>query len=264
MTCPPFCQRVHVSLTRKDASCHPCLRSSALEEEKSVEVRGASTLLTVGLCITVFGCGWVLMGLEIIGGRMLSPYFGSGVWVWGSIISVFLGSLSFGYYAGGLLSRRFPQGGGLAAIIFFAGVAVLPVAFFHRGVSEFFADLDLHERWGALLAATTLFFGPSALLGMVSPYAVRLAARSVSTVGVSAGTLYAVSTLGSFLGCLLTAFYFILWMGIQTILFSSAGALALIAAWQIAVGMRCSGRIANAPGRNRSNADQSHSATQRR
>lgn len=186
-------------------------------------------LRTCGISVTVFGCGWILMGLEILGGRILSPDFGSGVWVWGSVISIFLAALSTGYFFGGLLSQRFPQGIGLALVIVMAAISIIPVAIWHRTTSGWFADLDLHERWGSLFAAMTLFFVPSMLLGIVSPYAVRLVTRDVESVGTKAGTLYAISTAGSFLGCLLTSFYFILWMGIQLILFLSVGALLLIA-----------------------------------
>ena len=184
---------------------------------------------TWGVALTVFGCGWVLMGLEIVGGRMLSPDFGSGVWTWGSIISVFLAALSTGYFVGGLLSQRFPRGPGLAIVIFIAAISILPVALWHRPVSGWFADLGLHERWGSLLAAMALFFVPSMLLGMVSPYAVRLVTQDVATVGTKAGTLYAISTVGSCLGCLFTSFYLILWMGIQRILYLSSGVLLFIA-----------------------------------
>jgi len=184
---------------------------------------------TFGVVVTVFGCGWVLMGLEIVGGRMLSPDFGSGVWVWGSVISVFLAALGFGYFAGGLLSQRFPYCFCLAIIIIMAAISIMPVVLWHRAMSGWFASLELHERWGSLFAATALFFVPIMLLGIVSPYAVRLVTRDVASVGTKAGTLYAISTLGSFLGCLLTSFYFILWMGIRQILFLSVGALFLIA-----------------------------------
>ena len=186
-------------------------------------------LRTFGVTITVFGCGWVLMGLEIVGGRMLSPDFGSGVWVWGSVISVFLAALGSGYFAGGLLSQRFPYGFCLALIIIMAAISIVPVALWHRAMSGWFASFDLHERWGSLFATTALFFVPIMLLGIVSPYAIRLVTRDVASVGTKAGTLYAISTLGSFLGCLLTSFYFILWMGIRQILFLSVGALFLIA-----------------------------------
>lgn len=185
----------------------------------------------IGVGVTVFGCGWILMGLEIIGGRMLAPYFGSGIWVWGSVISVFLAALSVGYFLGGIMSQRFPSGRALASIIAAAALFLLPVALWHRSAGEWFASFDIHERWGSLLAATSLFFIPSLLLGMVSPYSVHLIARNVATVGTSAGTLYAISTAGSFLGCLLTAFYFILWIGIKHILYLSAGLLLLLAVW---------------------------------
>jgi len=160
---------------------------------------------------------------------MVSPDFGSGVWVWGSVISVFLAALSVGYFVGGLLSQRFPHGLGLALIILAAALSIVPVALWHRTASGWFADLDMHERWGSLCASLTLFFVPSMLLGIVSPYAVRLVTRDVASVGSRAGTLYAISTIGSFLGCLLTSFYFILWFGITRILYLSAGALLLIA-----------------------------------
>jgi len=186
-------------------------------------------LRTCGVAVTVFGCGWVLMGLEILGGRMLSPDFGSGIWVWGSVISVFLAALSTGYFVGGLLSQRFPHGLGLALVIIMAAISIIPVAIWHRAASGWFAGLCLHERWGSLFAAMTLFFVPSMLLGIVSPYAVRLVTADVASVGTKAGTLYAISTVGSFLGCLLTSFYLILWMGIGAILFLSGGALLLIA-----------------------------------
>ncbi len=194
-----------------------------------------SRLRLFGVAVTVFGCGWVLMGLEIIGGRMLSPYFGSAVWVWGSVISVFLVALSAGYFAGGVLSQRFPHASGLATVIVGAAISVVPVALWYQPMGEWIADLELHERWGALLAATVLFLLPCVLLGMVSPYAIQLTATSLSSVGLSAGKLYAVSTLGSFLGCLLTSFYFILLMGIRSILLLSSGLLLLIAVWLFTV-----------------------------
>ena len=188
-------------------------------------------LRVFGVAVTVFGTGWVLMGLEIVGGRMLAPYFGSGVWVWGSVISVFLAALSIGYFCGGLLSQRFPTGLGLAAVILLSAVWLVPVALWYQPVSDWLSLIEIHERWGSLLAATVLFLPPSALMGMVSPYAVRLVAQNVEAVGRTAGTLYAISTAGSFLGCLLTAFYFILWFGIRQILLLSAAALCIIALW---------------------------------
>jgi len=167
-----------------------------------------------------------MMGLEILGGRILSPDFGSGVFVWGSVISVFLLSLSVGYYLGGWASARWPSPYVLAVVIFLAGVSVVPIAFWYASVSGWFAELGWNERYGALGAALALFLLPSTLLGMVSPYCIRLLTTSVSRAGASAGSLYALSTIGSFLGCLHTAFYLILSTGIRDSLLLGAAVLA--------------------------------------
>ncbi len=169
------------------------------------------------------------MGLEILGGRILSPDFGSGVYVWGSVIGVFLLSLSVGYLVGGRLSSRFPSMVGLAVTVFLAAASVVPVGLWYPQISGWFADLGLNERWGALLAAGAMFFLPSVFLGMVSPYCIRLLTQSVERVGADAGTLYAVSTVGSFLGCIHTAFYLITWLGIHAILWLACGVLVLVA-----------------------------------
>ncbi len=180
------------------------------------------------LFFSAFVCGWVMMGLEILGGRILSPDFGSGVFVWGSVISVFLLSLSIGYYLGGWASARRPSPYVLAVIILLAGISIVPIAFWYAEVSGWFAELGWNERYGALAAASALFLLPSTLMGMVSPYCIRLLTTSVSRAGASAGTLYAISTIGSFLGCLHTAFYLILSTGIRNSLLVGAAVLAAL------------------------------------
>src|SRR5581483_10002555 len=66
-----------------------------------------------------------------------------------------------------------------------------------------------------------------ALLGAVSPCLLRLAAQRVEHLGRTAGALYALSTLGSFVGTVVTGFYLIALAGIDRI-FQGIGA-ALIA-----------------------------------
>lgn len=177
--------------------------------------------------IIVFLCGWVLMTVEILGGRMLAPVFGSGIEVWGSIIGVFLLSLSLGYFLGGVLSQRVASIYVLIKIVACAGIliAILPIYY-----SELTIKLwDFGPRLGPLTSSILLFLPPSVLLGMVSPYSIHLSTSSIESVGVNSGLLYATSTVGSFLGCIITAFYFITMMGITKILFAS-GLLLITAA----------------------------------
>ena len=67
--------------------------------------------------VLAFGGGFVIMALELLGGRVLAPYFGSSIYVWGSIITVFMLSLSLGYLIGGLhLDSRSPSLARFAAL----------------------------------------------------------------------------------------------------------------------------------------------------
>lgn len=182
------------------------------------------------LLVIVFGSGAVLMALEIVGSRVVAPQFGSSIFVWGSLISVFLGGLSVGYYVGGRLADRWPSYRLLASLFLppAAWILALPVAAGSIGDAVLAADLG--AAWGALVATTVLFLFPSAWLGLISPFAIRLAARSVATVGNTAGLLYAVSTAGSIAGTLGTAFFLIPAVGTRAILYGLGVALLVLAA----------------------------------
>jgi len=190
------------------------------------------------LRVVVFGAGAVLMGLEIVGSRVLAPFFGSSVYVWGSLISIFLAALSLGYYLGGQAADRWPRAGVLAATISLAGLLVLLLPMAAQPVLEAFSAWDLGPRLSPLLASIVLFVLPSLLMGATSPFAIKLAATDLATVGNTAGLLYAISTAGSIAGTLLTAFVLIPAMGVRAILYTLgfsllafAGILALKAVY---------------------------------
>mgnify|MGYP005835642833 CR=1 FL=1 len=149
------------------------------------------------------------MAFEMVGSRILAPTFGSTIFVWGSLIGVFLAALSLGYLVGGRLADRLPRFGLLGAIIAAAGLLVLVVPLLAPPCSHWIDRMSPGARVNPLFASMALFFLPSVLLGMVSPYAVRLQARSVATVGNVAGRLYALSTLGSIVGTLAATFWLV-------------------------------------------------------
>ncbi len=182
------------------------------------------------LKVVVFGAGAVLMALEIVGSRVLAPSFGSSVYVWGSLISIFLAALSLGYYLGGQAADRWPRTGVLASALSAAGLLVLALPVTAPTLLEVFAGWDLGPRMSPLLASVVLFAFPSVLLGTTSPFAVKLAATDLATVGNTAGLLYAISTAGSIGGTLLTAFVLIPAMGVRAILYTLGGALLVFAA----------------------------------
>ncbi|HYA28939.1 MAG TPA: fused MFS/spermidine synthase [Acidobacteriota bacterium] len=170
------------------------------------------------LNIVVFVSGAVLMALEIVGSRVLAPYFGSSIFVWGSLISVVMAALSIGYYWGGWLSAREPSYGKLLVLLVIPGILIFFLPFVYPVVNEQIAIIDFGTRLNPLIACSALFLAPGIFLGTISPYVIRLAATRLHTVGSTAGTLYAVSTCGSIVGTLLTAFYLIPVLGVSNII----------------------------------------------
>lgn len=185
------------------------------------------TLLRATVLCVAFTSGFAIMTVELLGGRILSPYFGSSVYVWGSIITVFMLSLSFGYLWGGGLSTRNPNPVTYALFFLLAALLITPVIFFADSIMEQVFILVEDPRYGSLLSSALMYFLPTCVLGMISPYSVRLLVRNEDHSGHVAGQLYFVSTLGSALGTLATSFYFVLWFEVNQILWGTIAALVL-------------------------------------
>ena len=183
------------------------------------------------LYLIVVVSGAVLMGIEIAGAKILAPGFGTSTFVWGSIIGLFMGALAAGYYVGGKISDRNPNFAALAMIVSVAGawVAMIP-----RG-GPLVADAIARSGWGTVMgplaAATAIFFVPSFLMAMVSPFAVKLRATSLSGLGSIAGNLYALSTFGSIVGTLLTTFVLIPLLFVSKLMLILGVALIAVAAF---------------------------------
>ena len=172
--------------------------------------------------------GFVIMSLELLGGRVLAPYFGSSIYVWGSIITIFMLSLSLGYLWGGWLSLREPSLRRFGTIFLVGAAALYPLVYLSEPAMIWIFRSIEDPRYGSLVASAILFITPTVILGMISPYSVRLLVESTERSGQIAGRLYFVSTLGSALGTLATSFYFVLWFEMNTILTVLTGALVLM------------------------------------
>ena len=79
---------------------------------------------------------------------------------------------------------------------------------------------------GSFIAVLLLCAPPVVLLGMVSPFAIRLAVSTIETAGAVAGRLYALSTAGSLLGTFLPALILIPAIGTQRTFLVIAALLA--------------------------------------
>lgn len=173
------------------------------------------------LVFTTFISGAIVMVIELLGSRIIGPPFGVSLFVWTSLITVTLVSLAFGYWIGGKLSETRNSHSALFMIIFLAGFYLLLIPVMKGLVIE--GALSFGLRAGSLVSSTALFAPPLFLLGMVTPYTVKLyMAEKTEGVGKTVGRLYAISTAGSFIGTVSTGFLLIPNLGVNNIIYLSS------------------------------------------
>jgi spermidine synthase len=167
----------------------------------------------------VFGAGIGALATEITASRLLAPYFGSSTVVWANLIGIVLAALALGYWLGGRVADRRPERRLLGRVVLAAAVLVAVIPFAAKPFLDLTVEgLDSASAGavvGSFLAVLLLCSPPVVLLGMVSPFAIRLAVSSIATAGAVAGRLYALSTAGSLLGTFLPALVLIPAIGTQ-------------------------------------------------
>ena len=182
----------------------------------------------------VFLAGTGSMATEICASRLLAPFFGSSTVVWANIIGLILAALALGYWLGGRLADRRPSARLLGFIVLGAAALIAALPFVARPFLDSsiggLASLSVGAVVGSFFASLALFAPPVVLLGMVTPFAVRLAVTDVAAAGVVAGRVFALSTAGSLLGTFVPALVTIPLVGTQRTLLGAATVVALAAA----------------------------------
>jgi len=146
------------------------------------------------------------MAQELVAFRLYAPYFGYSMYVWGSMISVVMAALALGYGIGGWGADRSETD--LPIYVTIAGSAVyqLGVLFTFHWMLPIFAR---EEDFTGTVLATLVVFAPSmTAMAAVSPFIIRLMAQS-GHIGSIAGKIYALSTVGSIGGILITSFFLV-------------------------------------------------------
>lgn len=183
------------------------------------------------LPLTVFVVGAASLGAEIAATRLLAPWFGASTIVWANTIATVLVALSVGYAVGGRIADRHPHLGGLSRVVLLAAVLLAGVPFaagpFLRSSVVAFDHISAGLFVGSLVSVGLLIAVPVLLLGMVSPYAVKLAVQHLEDTGRTAGRLYALGTVGSLVGTFLAALVLIPVVGTRRTFLLFALSLAL-------------------------------------
>src|SRR5262249_54062900 len=169
------------------------------------------------LYVVIFLLGFALMGFEMLGSRYLNPYFGGGLTTWAALISTVLAALMFGYFIGGNLRDKHPSPGLLCGIVPAAALYLLLIPHSADPVLVWVVDNLGDQDTGVITASFLLLFLPLLLLGMVSPFCIKLILRDVAESGRVSGFVYGISTMGNILGTLVTSFYLIPAIGSRAI-----------------------------------------------
>ncbi|MCD6309923.1 MAG: fused MFS/spermidine synthase [Candidatus Eremiobacteraeota bacterium] len=165
--------------------------------------------------VLIFICGMAVMIVEVLGTRLVAPFYGASLYVWAALILVTLVGLALGYWFGGMFADRSPRLPVLLGIIAFAGFFILLLPFIHKGILLFFGAWGL--ELGSLFSALVLFIPPMLLLGMVSPFCVKLLSSGEEHLGLTVGSIYGLSTVGGVIGVLLSTFVLIPLVGVRKV-----------------------------------------------
>lgn len=179
------------------------------------------------LHITVFFSGMTALAVELSASRLLGNIFGSSNLVWASIIGLILIYLTVGYWLGGKLADKYPQHINFYKILMWGSMTVGLVPMVSRPIlrvtANAFDQFQMPILAGAFVTVMILFVVPVTLLGMVSPFALKLSLTDAKDVGKTAGRLSAISTLGSFIGTFLPVIVLVPLIGTyRTFLFFSS------------------------------------------
>jgi spermidine synthase len=176
-----------------------------INSEKPVNGRGRTKIAGLALAAVA---GAAVMVVELGVARVLTPVFGGSISVWAIVIATTMLALAAGYAFGGYRADR---SGGLvvasrAAVIGALLCAVIPLV--RLPLIE--ATIGLSTLYGATAVAIVLIAPALFFLSQVSPALIRgLADDGATHVGVTAGGIYAISTLGSLIGTLAAVWLFL-------------------------------------------------------
>src|SRR5580692_8104007 len=220
MQMPPlFCRRLRVTLAI--ARCTGTPTETSLDRvatgPAATGVNASSPMFRAVIYVAAFATGAIVMSFEMLGSRYLNPYFGSGIYTWAALISTVLAALTAGYFLGGLIADRTVSASVLGAIVSVASLYLLALPSFADAILGIVSNTVDDVRLGSLAAAFAIMVVPVALLGVYSPFAIRLVLRAAQHSGTISGTVYGISTAGSIVGTLGTTFFLIPAIGTRAI-----------------------------------------------
>lgn len=192
--------------------------------------------------VIAFISGFALMAFELAAARILAPSIGSSTYVWTSVIGVIIAALSLGYYTGGKLADNRNRSIDVAWLSLASATAIVMVLLTYSSTIAWIIEVFDDARIQGVVASLVLFAPASFLLGMLSPYLVKLKITSLETSGQSVAGLSALNSIGGIIGTFVTGFILFSVIGSREI-FALVALMMLIVSWGFAPRHRLRGRI---------------------
>jgi len=147
------------------------------------------------------------MAVELMGAKLIAPFFGSSLYVWTAALGFTITGLSLGYYFGGRLSADSVSAKKLFIILGISALLVFALPYTTVLLVSLTAGLSLIA--GICVTCLCLLLPPMLCFGMVGPMVVKLLAVRLQNNGSVAGYVYFVSTSGGIVATFLFGFYLI-------------------------------------------------------
>jgi predicted membrane-bound spermidine synthase len=157
--------------------------------------------------------GGSVMAAELLGAKMLAPYFGSSLYVWASVLAITLGGLAVGYFTGGVLSYKSKNQFALFYVLLAAATFTVLMPFTSKIVLWMIGMHSLIPS--VIVSASCILFPPVFMMGMVSPLIIRAIITDIEQSGRAAGAIYAISTVGGIVATFSFGFYIIPTFGLM-------------------------------------------------
>lgn len=189
------------------------------------------------LLLVSFISGMSVMAMEISASRLIAPHYGNTLFVWTNVIGVVLVALSLGYYYGGKLADKKPNIQTLLKPLLLAGIIFLIVPWVINPLANAITKQTITVSstnlifTGSLLVMLILFAFPTFLLGMISPFVIKLFETDGKHLGEMAGSVFAISTIGSIIGTFSPTLWLIPTFGTRTTITIFATLLVVLSAY---------------------------------
>lgn len=188
-----------------------------LQRQMTSSSNAAKKRFNLFIYLNAFFLGIVLMSLEMLGSRYLNPYFGSSIYIWASLISTVLFALALGYFLGGALADKAPFPLLLGLVVLCAAYYIALIPMFSNQLCAHIYSVLPENRVNSLIASLCLLFLPLFLLGIFSPFAIKLVLSINLHAGRATGRIYGISTMGNIFGTIFTTFFLIPLLGTRLI-----------------------------------------------